>query len=141
MESMETPDSRRIDSTTLVDLRKKPRYATQFPGEVISENGDRAYVTITNLSQSGLRVEGSKPSLASLLPHMNHNSPHTPVSLQVCFSVPGPADQSSDIRVQCKSVYVLLGDHRNFKIGMQFIAFDEGNDALMEYISFRASKQ
>ena len=139
MESMDTPDSRRTNSSTLVDLRRKPRYDTQLPGEAISEKGDRAYVLITNISRSGLRVEGSGARLVSLLPDINQDGPHTPANLQVCFSVPGPADQSSDIRVQCKTVYVIQEGLYSYKIGMKFTAFDDGNDIFEKYISSRAS--
>ena len=111
MESMNTSDSMRVDSTTLVDLRKKPRYDTQLPGEAISEKGDRAYILITNVSLSGLRVEGNGQHLVSLLPDINQEGPHTSATLQVHFSVPGQPDQSSDIRVQCQTVYVIQDEH------------------------------
>jgi hypothetical protein len=139
MESMDTADSRRINSTTFVDLRKKPRYDTQLPGEAISEKGDRAYVLITNVSLSGLRVEGSGQRLVSLLPDINQDGTHTPATLQLCFSVPGPHDQSSDIRVQCQTVYVLREGLYSYKIGMKFTAFDDGTEVLEKYISSRAS--
>ena len=139
MESMNTADSWRINSTTLVDLRKKPRYDTQLPGEAISEKGDRAYVLITNVSLSGLRVEGSGQHLVSLLPDINQEGPHTSATLQVRFSVPGPPDQSSDIRVQCQTVYVIREELYSYKIGMKFTTFDDGNDVFEKYISSRAS--
>lgn len=137
MESMDTMDSWRNASTTLVDLRKKPRYAAVFPGKVNSESGNSTPVTITNISESGLRVEGNLPDLPRLMPHMDQNEQHTPVSLQVCFSLPGPSNQICDIQVQCESVYVIFGNYRDFKIGMQFTAFEEGYDSFLEYISFR----
>ncbi|MCP4343705.1 MAG: hypothetical protein GY799_33740 [Desulfobulbaceae bacterium] len=139
METMDTPSNRRSNSTTLVDFRKKPRYDTQLPGEAISEKGDRAYILITNVSQSGLRVEGSGQRLVSLLPDINQDGPHTPATLQVCFSVPGPPDQSSDISVQCQTVYVIREELYSYKIGMKFTAFDDGNDVLEKYISSGAS--
>ncbi len=139
MESMDTADSRRTDSTTLVDLRKKPRYTTQLPGEAISEKGDRAYVLITNISLSGLRLEGSGQRLVSLLPQINQSGPHTPATLKVCFSVPGPLDQSSDIKVECQTVYVIREARYSYKIGMKFTAFDKGEDVFENFISARAS--
>lgn len=139
METMDTADRWRINSTTLVDLRNKPRYDTQLPGEAISEKGDRAYVLITNISLSGLRIEGSGQRLVALMPEMNQDGPHTPTTLQVCFSVPGPHDQASDIRVQCQTVYVIREELYSYKIGMKFIAFDDGNDVLQKYISSGAS--
>ena len=137
MESMDTMDSWRTASTTLVDLRKEPRYATLFPGDVLSENGNRTPVTITNISESGLRVEGNLPDLPRLMPHMDQNEQHTPVSLQVCFSLPGSSNQTCDIQVQGESVYVIFGNYRDFKIGMQLTVFDQGYDSFLEYISFR----
>lgn len=139
MESMDTADRRRVKSSTLIDLRKKPRYETQLPGEAISENGHRAYVLITNVSQSGLRVEGSGQGLVSLLPDINQNEPHIPVTVHVCFSVPGPPDQSSDIKVECQTVYVIHEEPYSYKIGMKFTAFDHGDEVFNNYISSRAS--
>lgn len=137
MESMDTMDSWRTKSTTLVDLRKKPRYDTLFPGDAVAENGSRIRVTISNISKSGLRVEGIQPDLPHLMPNEDHNKPHTPLSLQVCFSLPGANNQTYGIRVRCETVYMIPGESRDFKIGMQIIGFDEGEDAFLEYISFR----
>lgn len=139
MESIDTSDSRRNDSTTLVELRKKPRFNTQLPGEAISEKEDRAYVLITNISRSGLRLEGSGQRLVSLLPKINQSGPHTPATLEVCFSVPGPLSQSSDIKVECQTVYVIPEPRYSYKIGMKFTAFVKGEEVFENYISARAS--
>ena len=137
IETLETPHSRLVASTTLVDLRRKPRYDTQFPGEAISANGNRAYVTITNLSLSGLRFEGAEQNLATLLPITSPGGEHHPVALTVCFAVPGLPEKPGDIEVRCKTAYGHRGKHGNCQVGVQFTTFDEGRKALADYIAFR----
>ena len=137
IETLETPHSRLVASTVLVDLRRKPRYDTQFPGEATLANGNGAYVTITNISLSGLRFEAPEQNLATLLPVTSPGGEHHPVTLTVCFAVPGLPAQPGDIKVRCKTVYAHRGQHGNCQVGVRFTTFDEGRDALAGYIAFR----
>ena len=139
IETLETPQSRLVSSTTLVDLRRKPRYDTHLPGEAILADGNRAYVTITNLSLSGLRFEEPEQNLATLLPVTSPGSEHLPVTLTVCFAVPGLPAQPGDIRVRCKTVYVRRSQHGSCQVGVRFTTFDEGREALAGYIAIRES--
>ena len=139
METMETADSHRIASTILVDLRKKPRYETQFAGEAISEKGTRAYATITNISRSGLRLEGAAQNIAAVLSLPTPSGPHSPTSLLVCFAIPRPMQEEGDVRVRCETVYLIEGQPHCVQVGMKFIAFDQGEDVLSRYISLRES--
>lgn len=136
-ETLETSHSRRVASTTLVDLRRNPRYDTQFPGEAISAKGNRVCVTITNLSESGLRFEGPRQNLATLFPVTSPGGEHQPVTLTVNFAVPASPEQSGDIRVRCKTVYARGAQHGSGQVGVQFTKFDEGRKALTGYIAFR----
>lgn len=137
IETLETPHSRLVDSTVLVDLRRAPRYDTQFPGEATLANGNKAYVTITNLSLSGLRFEQAAQQLAHLVPVTSPGDEHRPVTLTLCFAVPGRRGQAGDIRVQCKSVYAHRGPQDVCQVGARFIRFDEGRKALAAYIAYR----
>lgn len=137
IETVEAPRSRLVDSTILVDLRRKPRYDTQFPGEVTSADDNRAYVTITNLSLSGLRFEAMEQNLATLLPITSPGGEHHPVTLTACFAVPSLPSRPGDIKVRCKTVYAHRGQHGSCQVGVQFATFDEGREALAGYIAFR----
>jgi hypothetical protein len=141
IETLEAPRSRLVDSTVLVDLRRKPRYDTRFPGEATSANDNRAYVTITNLSLSGLRLEAAEQNLATLLPVTSPGGEHHPVTLTVCFAVPGLTAQPGDIRVRCKTVYAHRGPHGSCQVGVRFTTFDEGREALSSYIALREAER
>jgi len=137
IETLETPYSQLVDSTVLVDLRRAPRYDTQFPGEATLANGNRAYVTITNLSRSGLRFEQAEQNLATLLPVTSPGDEHHPVALTLCFAVPNIPEQTGDIRVRCKTVYARRGQHGSCQVGVRFTTFVEGRKALASYIAYR----
>lgn len=139
IEPVETPFSRLVDSTVLVDLRRQPRYDTQLPGEATVQNGNGAYVTITNLSLSGLRFEAPEPKLATFLTITSPDEAHHPVTLTVRFSVPGIPGQPGDISVQCKTVYAHRVKHGACHVGVRFTTFEEGREDLADYISSRAS--
>ena len=59
-ETLETAHSQRIESTYLVDLRRHARFDTQYPGIATAERGESVDVAVTNVSRSGLRLEGSQ---------------------------------------------------------------------------------
>lgn len=139
IETVETPFSRLVDSTVLVDLRRQPRYETQFPGEATLANEQGAYVTITNLSLSGLRFEAPQQKLAALLPITTPGEEHHPVALTIGFAVPDDPAGKGDIIVRCKTVYAHRGRHGSCQVGVRFTTFDKGREALAAYISGRAA--
>ena len=141
IETLETLYSRRVDSTVLVDLRRQPRYDTQFPGEAIVADEDRASVTITNLSLSGLRFEAAEQNLARLLPITGPGGEHYPVTVTVCCAVPARYAQSGDIRVRCKTVSAYRWPHGGSQVGVRFTTVDEGREALAGYIAFREANR
>lgn len=138
MEIIETPFSRLVESTTLVDLRKQPRHDTQIPAEAIAESGEKVLGIITNISQSGLRLEGLHQMVNTLLPDFNHRDKHLPVTFEVYFTIPESSCHSNEVRIKCSTAYTKPTTQNIYQIGVKFVAFEEGSDALADYLTARA---
>ena len=137
-EALETHYSQLADAAVLIDLRSHPRFDSQFPAEAISGNGRKTLATITNLSRSGLRLEGNRKMLDDLFPGFCRQIGHTPTPLQVDFSVPDGSNRHLAIKVQCRSAYILQEKKDTWQIGMAFTGFDAGEAALTKYLLLRA---
>ncbi len=140
-ESLETPQNHRVESTFLVDLRRHPRFDTHFPGEAFPESGEHVYVTIANISLSGLRLEGSRQTVGALLANLDRRAPDTDshISLEVHFSVPTDSDHLVPVKVHCKTIYARRAEKNTYQIGLEFVTFEEGRAALAEYLSYRGA--
>ena len=139
LEPLGTPRSQQVESTVLIDLRKHPRFDTRFHAEVVTENGARVNGIITNISQTGLRLEGGRHMLDAIVPGHGFHSQHSPVSLEVRFCLPGGMDQASEVAVRCKTVYVLSEIKDTCQIGIMFAGFDAGERALSRYLASRVA--
>lgn len=138
-ESLETPQNDRVESTFLIDLRRQARFDTDFPGEAFAESGAHVYVTVTNISLSGMRLEGSRQTVGALLANLDRRTPDTDShqSLEVHFSVPTDSDHLAPVKVHCRTVYTRRAEKDACQIGMEFVTFEEGRAALAEYLSYR----
>jgi len=140
-EALETPQSDRVESTFVIDLRRHPRFDTNFPGETFAENGEHVHVTITNLSLSGLQMEARRETIDALLGDLNGRAPdadsHT--ALEVHFSVPTESDQLDPMKVHCRTIYTRCAEKDTYQIGVKFVSFEEGRAALAEYLSYRGA--
>ena len=136
-ESLETAHSRRVESTFLIDLRRHPRFDTQFHGEIVAPNGQTVHGVIANLSLSGLQLEGNQETLGPLLASLNGPSPRAPISLRVSFSLPSDSEQLAAVTVQCRAVYARRTRKDTYQLGMEFLTFHEGREALADYLLTR----
>lgn|GEM_PF-1909293 len=136
-ENLETPHSQRVESSFLVDLRRHPRYDTDLPAEVVAESGERVSATMTNISLSGLRLEGSGQAIGSLFSKRDSLDQPPSTSLHVSFSLPDDSGHLVAVKVQSRVVYTRRESDDVYHAGMEFIAFDEGEDALEEYLLYR----
>ncbi len=132
IEALDTHSSRLTEIPALIDLRKAPRVQTQLPAEAVSGSDDKVLVIITNLSHSGLRLEGCRQTVAILLPNLDCAVKHTPCSVQ--FSLPSTTDQLAAVKVQCEVVYVRCERDHDYQVGIKFVGFDEGREALDTYL-------
>ena len=141
-ETLETPQKNRVESAFLIDLRRKPRFDTNFPAEAFAESGEHVYVTISNISFSGLRLEGSRQTVGALLANLNRRTPDTDshTSLEVHFTVPTDSDHLAPVKVHCRTVYSRRAGKDTYQIGMEFVTFEEGGRAtLAQYFSYRGA--
>ena len=138
-ETLDTPQSDRVQSAFLIDLRRYPRFDTHFPGEIFAKSGEHVYVTITNVSQSGLRLEGRRQAVGALLANLNRRASDTNFhnSLEAHFSVPTHSHRLVPVRVHCKIVYTRRAEKDISQIGMKFVTVEEGRAALAEYLWYR----
>jgi hypothetical protein len=136
-ENLETPHSQRVESSFLVDLRRHPRYDTDLPAEVVAESGERVSATVTNISLSGMRLEGSGQAIGSLFSKRNSLEQPTSTLLHVSFALPDDSGHLVAVQVQSRVVYTRRDSDDVYQAGMEFIAFDEGEGALEEYLLYR----
>lgn len=137
LEPLSTPHRRRVESTVLVDLRRHPRFDTHFPARARSVTTAGVDVLITNISLSGLRLEGDLLMIQTLLPGLERLDQHTPTPLQLTFELAENQPRPSAIRVNCQTVYARSAGDDTYQIGLMITAFDEGRDAYAEYILTR----
>ncbi len=140
LEPLSTPHRRRVDSTLLVELRKHPRFETRFPARAFPASGEGVDVLVTNISHSGMRLEGTQAMIQTLFPGLERLEQHAPVALQVMFVLPGAAGRPVSVRAHCRTVYVRAAGTEDYQIGMMISAFDEGRDAYVEYILNRQAE-
>ena len=138
LESLVTPQSQRVASSFLIDLRRHPRHETRFAAEVVTPGGIRMNANLVNLSRSGLLLEGSRRMAAVIFPNGKDQGPHTPASLQVTFSLPGTPGQYDVVRVQCRTVHARFVEDGSYRIGMRLVSFDKGEQAFVRYLLRRA---
>jgi hypothetical protein len=141
LEPLVTPRSQQVETTLLVELRKHPRFETRLHAEFVLENGSRVNGIITNISQTGLRLEGGRHMVDAIVPGHQFISQHSPVSLEAQFSLPGGMDQASEVAVRCNTVYVLSDKQDTYQIGIVFTGFNAGERALMKYLASRETRR
>ena len=66
IDTIDTPQSRRVESSVLVDLRGSPRIEVSFPVQVTPHSGPAVLGMITNISRTGLRAEGDRNLVEAL---------------------------------------------------------------------------
>ena len=136
-ETLPSPQNDRVESTVLVDLRRRTRFNTSLPGEAFTESGAHVHVTITNLSLSGLRLEGNQQMMDALFPKSTGRAPDINMkpSLEVHFSVPTDSNHLALVKVNGRTVYTRCSEKDIYQIGMEFITIEGGRKALAQYLS------
>ena len=134
LDAIDTPQSRRVESTLLVDLRGSPRIEVSFPAEVRSKNSADTLVMITNISRTGLRAEGCRQMVESLFDGEVKTENHDPVIARFRIEVLDEDGSERAIVVLGKTVYA-RPDNGRFQVGVEFIEFEEGKDVLFDYLA------
>jgi hypothetical protein len=131
---------RRNDSSNaLFEPRKSNRVATRIPADVITEAGVTMAGTIVVLSDTGMQLECSRQTMDCLQTGLLRFIRCKPAKIKPCFSLPGNVVPFDPVKVQCETVYARKTKHDSSRIDMKFPVFNEGEETLAEYLSFRAA--
>lgn len=136
LDAIDTPQSRRVESSFVVDLRGSPRVEVSFPAEVHTHDADDILVMITNISRTGLRAEGCRQMLIALFGSDVNLDGHTPVVARFCLEVLDADGSERTVVVRGRTVYI-RPDNGRFQVGVEFIEFEEGGDVLFDYLASR----
>lgn len=136
LDAIDTPQSRRVESSTLVDLRGSPRVEVSFPAAVHTHDADNILAMITNISRTGLRAEGCRQMLIGLFGSDVNLDGHTPVVARFFLEVLDADGSERTVVVRGRTVYI-RPDNGRFQVGVEFIEIEEGGDVLFDYLASR----
>ena len=140
LDSIDTPQSRRVESTVLVDLRGSPRIEVSFPVQVTPHSGLPVLAMITNISRTGLRAEGDRKLVETLFDGEVRLEDHHSIIARFGFTVPVADGSDASIEVYGRTVYARL-DNGRYQVGVQFSEFACGRAALIDYLASRGVHQ
>ncbi|MDX1698828.1 MAG: PilZ domain-containing protein [Thiohalobacterales bacterium] len=136
MDSIDTPQSRRVRNTVVVELRGSPRVEVTFPVEIRPRSGEPLLAMITNISRTGLRAEGNRNLVDALFDGEVRLEDHESVVALFSFTVPAADDRDLFVEVHGRTVYARK-DSGSYQVGVQFIEFSSGREALFDYLASR----
>lgn len=129
------PGSYNIELTATADLRRHTRIDTFILTEAFTASGDMTIGLISNLSLSGLCLEGSRQMVDTLLPNASRHNQHIPSPIRLCFELPGTPAATTKAQVLSGTAYTRRADKDTYHIGMHFIDIEQGLEVLTEYLS------
>jgi len=140
LDTVDTPQSRRVASTTLVDLRGSPRIEVSLPVEIFLEGRERLLAMITNISRSGLRVEAGSKLVESLFAGVILHDEHISTRAQFRFMLPDAVGGDRTVVVWGRTVYARQ-DGGGYQVGVEFLNFTDGRDTLFDFLASRGVHQ
>ncbi|MEH6650950.1 MAG: PilZ domain-containing protein [Motiliproteus sp.] len=117
------------------ELRRSQRYQTKLQAEVVNCLQQHASATVTDISNQGLRLEGTQQLIAVLFPRpLSSSALSTAIPVDNSFRLklvlPQPSfpDADASVELQCRSVYVLRVKRDWYRVGIcyQEIEIKEG---------------
>ena len=133
------PKDQAIEITSTAELRAYKRIETFILAEAHTELGENAVGLITDLSFAGLRLEGSRQMLDTLMPNVKRENQHIPAPIKIHFELPGHHSLNATAQVRGGATYTRRKDRGTYQIGMHFIDIIEGLDALASYLTERGA--
>ncbi len=121
--------------TATAEQRRHPRVETFMLAEAYTELGDTAVGLITDLSFAGLRLEGSRQMLDTLMPNISRENQHIPAPIRIHFELPGHQALNAKAQVRGGATYTRRKNRGTYQIGMHFIEIIEGIKALSCYLT------
>ena len=140
LDAIDTPQSRRVESTVLVDLRGSPRVESSFPAEVQAYGKPAVLVMVTNISRSGLRAEGCRELIDTLFDGKVRLENHEHVVARFSLEVMDADGNVQQVVVQGRTVYA-RPDNGRFQVGVEFIEFEKGRDVQFDYLASRGVRK
>lgn len=132
-------ESHSIELTTTADMRRHTRVDTLILAEVFTENGEATIGLITDISLSGLRLEGGREMLDTLMPNTRRQNQHIPAPVQVHFQLPSNEALNATAQVLTGAAYTRRLDKDTYHVGMHFIDIQEGAESLQNYLANRGA--
>ena len=140
IDAVDTPQSRRVESTVRVELRGSPRIEVTLPVEIRPRTGQPELAMITNISRTGLRVESNQSLVDMLFGGEVRLQDHVSVMALFRFTVPAADGEDLLVEVHGRTIYARL-DGGRYQVGVQFIEFSSGRAALYDYLASRGVHQ
>jgi hypothetical protein len=113
-----------------VESRGATRVEVRLEGRVLADTGP-CPVRVTNLSSNGIRLEGSRQLVDTVLPNQGGDEAmRRKASVDVLFFLDDERNQA--VVVQCQSVYVRRLRPDWFQMGMFYTLIDSASQQLLE---------
>lgn len=111
------------------ELRRSQRYQTKLRAVVVNSFQQQASATVIDISNQGLRLEGSEQLVSVLFPKPFPSQQQEPLqnkaiesgtSFQVKLALPQPTSSNAEgwVELQCSSIYVLRIKRGLFQVGV-----------------------
>jgi len=126
--------SQSIEITSVAEFRRNPRFEECILAETSAESGEVVAGIIVDISFSGLRIEGSRRMVDTLLPSSNLKDKYLLAPLRISFTLPETSAHSVNAKIRCNAIYSGNQEEDVYQIGMQFLEFEEGATELAEFL-------
>lgn len=119
-----------------VEYRVATRVEVQLEARVLADSGPCS-ARVTNLSSGGIRLEGSRQLVDTVLPNRGGGeTQRREASVDVLFFLDDECNQA--VVVQCQSVYVRRLSLNWFQMGLLYTLIDPASQQLLEGFIRRA---
>ncbi len=118
-----------------VERRTATRYRVDFPCRVTTAEMVTVPGLISDLSLSGLQMQGDTAFVHTLYPNFKRQDWRTPIKVQIDFSVPTTRKESTAVSMTCQLVYCRRMQEQVFKIGCQYLEINsQAQETLEDHI-------
>lgn len=117
--------------TPFPEQRGAVRVDVRLGAEVISDWGEPEAAEISNLSQTGLRLEGGMALVALVTPNCCRVPGSERLAVEVRFWIDGPGGEEAVV-VRGQSVYVRRVGWDHFQVGLEYRQIDDLSEKRLE---------
>ncbi len=104
------------------DARRSGRWDTYLHADVVNSWKEHSVAVVTNISQQGLRLEGSRELVDVIFPNFNSSSAAAvnTFDLRMVLQEGVRLTDANAIAISCRSIYVLRERKDWFQIGLSY---------------------